>query len=45
MLKKIRVYSIMLAGGLLFAGLSAQAQTTGGVVGSQHDLTTTAGGS
>ena len=35
MLDKIRIQSIMLAGGLILAGFSVQAQ----VVGSQHDLT------
>jgi hypothetical protein len=35
MLNKVRIQSILLAGGLLLAGFSVQAQ----VVGSQHDLT------
>lgn len=36
MIDRIRIYSALLAGGLLLAGVSVQAQ---GVVGSQHDLT------
>ena len=35
MISRIRIQAVLIAGGLLFAGFSAQAQ----VVGSQHDLT------
>lgn len=42
MISRIRITSVLVAGGLLLAGFSVQAQ---GVVNSQHDLTTTAGGS
>jgi hypothetical protein len=38
MISRIRITLVLVAGGLLLAGLSAQAQ---GVVGSQHDLTST----
>jgi hypothetical protein len=38
MISRIRITSVLVAGGLLLAGLSVQAQ---GVVGSQHDLTST----